>query len=138
MAESLGLAVTAWSPLAGGILSGKYTDKSGSAGRHKPEDIDERQHAAAAAVQKVADETGATPSQVAIAWTMARSTAIVPIIGARDLAQLTDNLGAVAVTLASEQVTALAEATDFKLGFPHDFINGIAPWVFGKGLIGKE
>ncbi|MFD0517249.1 aldo/keto reductase [Paractinoplanes durhamensis] len=137
MAESLGLAVTAWSPLAGGILSGKYTDKSVT-GRHKPENIDERQFAAAAAVQKVADEVGATPSQVAIAWTAARSAAIVPIIGARSLAQLTDNLGAVDVTLTAEQVGALAAATDFSLGFPHDFINGIAPWVFGKGMIGKE
>ncbi|MEU4236619.1 aldo/keto reductase [Actinoplanes sp. NPDC026619] len=138
MAESLGLAVTAWSPLAGGILSGKYTAKSDSRTRHKAEDIDERQHAAAAAVQKVADEAGATPSQVAIAWTIARSPAIVPIIGARSLAQLTDNLGAVDVQLTPAQVGALTAATDFKLGFPHDFVNGIAPWVFGKGHIGKE
>jgi aryl-alcohol dehydrogenase-like predicted oxidoreductase len=137
MAESLGLAVTAWSPLAGGILSGKYTDKSAS-GRHQPEDIDQRQHAAAAAVQKVADEIGATPSQVAIAWTAARSPAIVPMIGARSLAQLTDNLGAKDVTLTKEQIDALAAATDFTLGFPHDFVNGIAPWVFGKGHLSEE
>jgi aryl-alcohol dehydrogenase-like predicted oxidoreductase len=137
MAESLGLAVTAWSPLAGGILSGKYTDKSGT-GRHNPADIDERQHAAAAAVQKVADEIGATPSQVAIAWTTARSRSIIPIIGARSLDQLTDNLGTLDVTLTPEQVDALTAATDFKLGFPHDFVNGIAPWVFGRGYLGKE
>ncbi|GIF21166.1 aryl-alcohol dehydrogenase-like predicted oxidoreductase [Actinoplanes tereljensis] len=137
MAESLGLAVTAWSPLAGGILSGKYTS-SEATGRHKPADIDERQHAAAAAVQKVADEIGATPSQVAIAWTTARSKAIIPILGARSLAQLTDNLGTLDVTLTPEQVDALTAATDFKLGFPHDFVNGIAPWVFGKGYLGKE
>jgi aryl-alcohol dehydrogenase-like predicted oxidoreductase len=138
MAESLGLAVTAWSPLAGGILSGKYTDRSDGSGRHDPAKIDDRQHAAAKAVQKVADEIGATPSQVAIAWTTARSKAIVPIIGARSLAQFQDNLGAIDVTLTPEQVDALAAATDFKLGFPHDFVNGIAPWVFGKGHIGKE
>ncbi|GIM94540.1 aldo/keto reductase [Paractinoplanes toevensis] len=137
MAESLGLAVTAWSPLAGGILSGKYTDKSGT-GRHNPADIDERQHAAAAAVQKVADEIGATPSQVAIAWTTARSKSIIPIIGARSLDQLTDNLGTLDVTLTPEQVDTLTAATDFKLGFPHDFVNGIAPWVFGRGYLGKE
>ncbi|GAA0567207.1 aldo/keto reductase [Paractinoplanes ferrugineus] len=144
MAESLGLAVTAWSPLAGGILSGKYTAAehtaapAGSPTRLDPASLDERQLAAAAAVQRVADEIGATPSQVAIAWTAARSPAIVPIVGARSLTQLRDNLGALDVTLTAAQVDALAGATDFKLGFPHDFVNGIAPWVFGKGLVGKE
>ena len=140
MAESLGLGVTAWSPLAGGVLSGKYTRPGGATGptRHDPARLDDRQHAAARAVQAVADEVGATPSQVAIAWTAARSRSIVPIVGARSLEQLTDNLGAIDVTLTPGQVAALTAATDFKLGFPHDFINDIAPWVFGKALVGTE
>jgi aryl-alcohol dehydrogenase-like predicted oxidoreductase len=138
MAESLGIGVTAWSPLAGGVLSGKYTKPGGATGptRIDPAGLDDRQRAAAQAVQQVADQIGATPSQVAIAWTAARSPAIVPIIGARSVDQLTDNLGAIDVALTAEQVSELAAATDFQLGFPHDFINGIAPWVFGKGLIG--
>lgn len=135
MAESLGLGVTAWSPLAGGILSGKYGQTPAGATRHDPATIDERQRRAATEVQAVADEIGATPSQVAIAWTVARSKAIVPIIGARSLDQLTDNLGAKDVTLTSEQADRLTDATDFHRGFPHDFIDGIAPWVFGKALI---
>jgi aryl-alcohol dehydrogenase-like predicted oxidoreductase len=137
MAESLGIGVTAWSPLAGGILSGKYTRPGGVTGpsRHDPAKLDERQLAAAIAVQAVADEAGATPSQVAIAWTAARSKAIVPMIGARSLEQVLDNLGAIDVRLTREQVATLNAATDFSLGFPHDFIDGIAPWVFGKGLI---
>ena len=139
MAESMGIGVTAWSPLAGGILSGKYTRPGGVTGpsRHDPKSLDERQMAAARAVQAVADEVGATPSQVAIAWTAARSTSIVPIIGARSAEHLADNLGAADVTLTAEQVATLAAATDFRLGFPHDFINGIAPWVFGKGRIAE-
>jgi aryl-alcohol dehydrogenase-like predicted oxidoreductase len=140
MAESLGIGVTAWSPLAGGVLSGKFTRPGGATGpsRTDPASLGERQLTAAKAVQAVADEVGATPSQVAIAWTAARSRSIVPIIGARSSEQLTDNLGAVDVTLTPSQVTALADATDFQRGFPHDFIDGIAPWVFGKGLIDAE
>jgi aryl-alcohol dehydrogenase-like predicted oxidoreductase len=140
MAESLGIGVTAWSPLAGGVLSGKYTRPGGATGptRQDPAKLDDRQRAAALAVQRVADDIGATPSQVAIAWTAARSAAIVPIIGARSVEQLTDNLGAIDVRLTAEQVAELAAATDFQLGFPHDFINGIAPWVFGAGLIDAE
>lgn len=140
MAESLGIGVTAWSPLAGGVLSGKYTRPGGATGptRHDPAKLDDRQRAAALAVQRVADDIGATPSQVAIAWTAARSAAIVPIIGARSVEQLTDNLGAIDVRLTAEQVAELAAASDFQLGFPHDFINGIAPWVFGAGLIDAE
>jgi len=135
MAESLGLGVTAWSPLAGGILSGKYGRSANGPTRHDPTKIDDRQRKAASEVQAVADEIGATSSQVAIAWTAARSTAIVPIIGARSLPQLTDNLGAIDVKLTAEQVDRLTAATEFSRGFPHDFIDGIAPWVFGKALI---
>ena len=133
MAESLGLGVTAWSPLAGGILSGKY----GKVRQVRPGTTPPSSTSAAGRgeVQAVADEIGATPSQVAIAWTAARSKAIVPIIGARSLAQLTDNLGAIDVTLTAEQVDRLTAATEFSRGFPHDFIDGIAPWVFGKALV---
>jgi aryl-alcohol dehydrogenase-like predicted oxidoreductase len=137
MATALGLGVTAWSPLAGGVLSGKYTRPGGSAGpkRLDPSSLDKRSHAAATAVQAVADEVGATPSQVAIAWTMHRSSSIIPILGARSAEQIRDNLGAAAVRLTAEQMATLEAATEFSLGFPHDFINEIAPWVFGQGLI---
>ena len=137
MAEALGLGVTAWSPLAGGTLSGKYTRPGGTTGptRHDPGSLDERSHAAAKAVQSVADDLGVTASQVAIAWTMARSPAVVPIVGARSAEQLADNLGAADVTLSPEQMTTLESATEFSRGFPHDFIDEIAPWVFGTALV---
>jgi diketogulonate reductase-like aldo/keto reductase len=75
---------------------------------------------------------------VAIAWTMHRSSSIIPILGARSVEQLRDNLGAADVRLTAGQMATLEAATEFSLGFPHDFINEIAPWVFGKGLIGRE
>lgn len=133
MAESFGMSVTAWSPLAGGVLSGKFTRGTAEPGTRVPADsVSEHQHSVARVVQEVADELGVTASQVALAWTMARSPAVLPIVGARTLAQLTDNLGAVDVKLPEEAMRRLAAATGFVRGFPGDFIDETSPWVFGE------
>ncbi|GIH12804.1 aldo/keto reductase [Rugosimonospora africana] len=137
MAEALGLGVTAWSPLAGGVLSGKYS-RPGDAPtgtRLDPSSLDGRAHAVAQAVQDVADARGATSSQVAIAWTMTRSPSIHPILGARRVDQLHDNLGALNVRLSPEECARLEEASDFTLGFPSEFIAQTSPWVFGAALV---
>jgi aryl-alcohol dehydrogenase-like predicted oxidoreductase len=133
MAEDFGLSVAAWGPLASGVLSGKFTRPGGAeAGtRISPESLGERDHAAAGVVQDVADELGATPSQVAIAWTRAHSQAVHPIVGARSVEQLRDNLGAVDVVLPEGALRRLAAATDHTAGFPTDFIAATSPWVFG-------
>ncbi|MBM2616646.1 aldo/keto reductase [Actinoplanes sp. LDG1-06] len=134
MAVSLGLAVTAWSPLAGGVLSGKYSAPvSGS--RLDPTSVDERSHRVAREVQTVAADRGVTPAQVALAWTRARSSAVLPILGARSAVQLKDNLGALEVTLTPSECARLEAVTEFSLGFPHDFINETAPWVFGAAQV---
>jgi aryl-alcohol dehydrogenase-like predicted oxidoreductase len=138
MAEALGLGVTAWSPLAGGILSGKYTEASNAPTRLDPATVDDRAHTVAAAVREVADELGATPAQVAIAWTRARSASVLPILGARRVEQVRDNLGALDVTLTPEQCARLESATDFTAGFPTDFIAETSPWVFGAALLEKS
>jgi aryl-alcohol dehydrogenase-like predicted oxidoreductase len=138
MAESLGLGVTAWSPLAGGVLSGKYTraDAVPDGGtRLAADSLSTRDHAVARVVQEVADELGATPSQVAIAWTMVRSRAVHPIVGARHAGQLRDNLAAAELVLPSEAVARLEQATEFTLGFPSDFIAQTSPWVFGAASV---
>jgi aryl-alcohol dehydrogenase-like predicted oxidoreductase len=135
MAESLGLGVTAWSPLAGGVLSGKYTRaKAASGGRLAAESLSARDHAVSQAVQDVADELGLTSSQVAIAWTMSRSPVIHPIIGARTAGQLRENLAA-GHTLPPEAIARLEEATGFTPGFPNDFIAQTSAWVFGSALV---
>ena len=93
MADASGLSIAAWSPLAGGLLSGKFTRGDTPTGtRVTAGGISERDLAIARAVQGVADTIGATPSQVAIAWTMSRHPAVHPIVGARRLDQLADNL----------------------------------------------
>ncbi|WP_328874744.1 aldo/keto reductase [Streptomyces sp. NBC_00287] len=135
MAEAFGMSVAAWSPLQGGILSGKYT-RPGGVGGDEPARLDagsigEREHTVARAVQSAADELGASPSQVALAWTMARSDAVHPIVGARRVEQLVDNLGAAELALPAEVVTRLEETTGFRLGFPAEFIDGTSPWVYG-------
>jgi aryl-alcohol dehydrogenase-like predicted oxidoreductase len=137
MAESLGLTVAAWSPLADGILSGKFTGTSAArnGARIDPATISQHQHAVAAAVQEVAAGLGATPAQVAIAWTRARSRAIHPIIGARRLDQLLDNLGAADLELPGEAVTRLDSITELDLGFPATFIRDTTPWVFGAAAL---
>lgn len=134
MAEAFGMTVATWGPLASGVLSGKFAlpGGPGTATRVAPESLGERDRAAARAVQKVADELGCSAAQVAIAWTRARSRAVHPIIGARRVEQLKDNLGAVDVELPAEAVRRLDAAVDFTAGFPTDFIDQTGPWVFGE------
>jgi aryl-alcohol dehydrogenase-like predicted oxidoreductase len=133
MATSFGMTVAAWSPLANGVLSGKFTQGAAATGptRVDPSALGEHEHAVARVVQEVADELGATAAQVAIAWTLARSPVVHPIIGARRLAQLEDNLGAVALELPDDAIDRLESVTGFQRGFPSDFIDATAAWVFG-------
>lgn len=133
MADAHGLSVFAWSPLAGGVLSGKFTRSTGgdAPSRVAAGDVGERDLAIARAVDSVADDLGASSSQVALAWTMSRSPAIHPIVGARHLAQLTDNLGAVDVELPPEALARLDEASAISLGFPLDFIESTRGFVYG-------
>lgn len=140
MADHFGLAVTTWSPLAGGLLSGKYTNPaSSSAPRRLADDsLSERDQRIARAVHRVADDLGASPSQVAIAWTRVRSPSVFPIIGARTREQLTDNLGAFDLTLSEAAVRSLDEAGEFDVGFPATFIGSTSQWVFGAGHIGAR
>ncbi|GLZ34295.1 oxidoreductase [Lentzea sp. NBRC 105346] len=130
MAEAFGMSVAAWSPLGGGVLSGKYA--LGGTGRVSPDSISAHDHAVAAAVGSVAADLGVTSSQVAIAWTRHRSRAVVPIVGARTVDQLTENLGALSVSLPDEAVQRLEEATGFSRGFLADFIDSASPHVFGQ------
>jgi aryl-alcohol dehydrogenase-like predicted oxidoreductase len=129
MARELDLGVTAWSPLAGGLLTGKYSRQSGEGEERRLDhpmsedfsDIDERKLAIVAAVQSVAQDTGSTEAQVALAWLRQQPGVVIPIVGARTVSQLRDNLGCLEVTLDSEHLERLDEASRIELGFPHDF-----------------
>jgi aryl-alcohol dehydrogenase-like predicted oxidoreductase len=134
MARAFGLAVTPWSVLGAGVLSGKYNADKAAQGRAAAGAAkSDRNLAIAAVVGDVAREVGATASQVAIAWAMGQPGTIIPLLGARNVAQLEDNLGALDVTLTEAQLQRLAEASAFDLGFPHDFLAtpSIREIVFG-------
>ena len=99
MAEALGLGVTAWSPLAGGVLTGKYAGGKAEADARMNSEMmkgydraDERAGAVVAEVQTVAREVGRSPAQVALAWLRQRPIPVIPIVGARRLEQFRDNL----------------------------------------------
>jgi aryl-alcohol dehydrogenase-like predicted oxidoreductase len=128
MAETMGLGVVAWSPLAGGVLTGKYsqadlapesgyTRKAVAAGNGF---LTARGLEIAEVVQETAAKLGTSPGRVALGWTLLNPAVVAPIVGARTLDQLEDNLGVFDVTLDSEQRARLAEASAVDLGFPHE------------------
>jgi aryl-alcohol dehydrogenase-like predicted oxidoreductase len=126
MAASLGLGVTAWSPLAGGVLTGKYANKTGG-GRYDTSAMQEfqasggRTDASVTAVAAVAKEVSRSPAQVALAWLRQRPWPVIPIIGARKLTQLEDNLACLDLKFDDDQLKRLDSASTFDKGFPHHF-----------------
>jgi aryl-alcohol dehydrogenase-like predicted oxidoreductase len=132
MAMELGLGVLPWSPLASGLLSGKYsrddleTQRRGQAGGGvegaRPLTLSDKRIEIAEAVKAVAADVGRTPAQVALAWLLTRPGVTSPILGARTLAQIEDNLGALEVMLDAGALQRLEAASAITLGFPHDFI----------------
>lgn len=122
------LAITAWGPLASGLLTGKYRrDARPAAGdgrlAHFDAQADERRFDVVDAVGQVAKELGATPAQVALAWLRHRPGVVIPIVGARRLDQLEDNLRATDLHLGADQLAVLDQASAVPLGFPYDFVN---------------
>ncbi len=123
MAKAFGLAVTPWSVIGAGVLSGKYNTDAAATGRAaKGAAKQPRNLEIAGVVNEIAAELGASATQVAIAWAMSRPGVIIPLIGARNVRQLEDNLGAVDVTLAPAQLERLERVSAIELGFPHDFL----------------
>ena len=134
MAMEFGMGVTPWSPLKGGVLSGKYT--RANAGRVEPgrgawvsNNLGERAYAIIDALIAIAEQVHATPSQVALNWVQNRPGVASTIIGARTLAQLKDNLGALDVHLLPEHLATLHELSRPVLPFPHEFLKGTAATI---------
>ena len=135
MAREMGLGVIPWSPLASGVLAGKYSKADLDVGRGDAEPGGSRKNVAAAngslterglaiaeVVKAVAHDIGKTPSQVALAWTLLNPAVTAPITGARSLVQFEDNLGALDIAFDDEQRARLDAASAVELGFPHEFL----------------
>jgi aryl-alcohol dehydrogenase-like predicted oxidoreductase len=131
MAKALNIGVTAWSPLAGGVLTGKYHGHGASASSSEQARMNndmlkdympERERAGriVAAVKSVSDATGRSMAQVALAWLRYRPMPVIPILGARKLSQFHDNLASFDLTLSADQLKTLDEASQIELGFPYD------------------
>jgi len=125
MAKALNLGVLAWSPLARGVLTGKYhSGGNAEGGRMTNEGMKdfllEEQHAAPiiSAVKSVSDQTGGSMAQVALAWLRHRTVPVIPIIGARKVSQLQDNLAGLDLDLSAEQLKSLDGASRIEPGFP--------------------
>ena len=140
MARALNVGVTAWSPLSGGILSGKYhAGGSSEQGRFSSDMMKEflpeqkRTDRIVAAVKDVSGKIGRSMSQVALAWLRTRAVPVIPILGARKLSQLQDNLASLELTLTPDQVKALDDASRIELGFPYNMYAKDLPRSFASG-----
>ena len=139
MAEALGLGAALWSPLGGGFLTGKYRASAEGrlAGLRTLVHTESSDHKTAIldAVLAVAKDLGATPSQAAVAWLRHRgaasTTALVPIIGPRTVAQLDDYLGTLDVNLSDEQAARLTAVSAVPLGVPHEANAGVRDRLAG-------
>jgi len=123
MAGNFGLGVMAYSPLAGGLLTGKYR-KNGT-GRIIRMNNEEQLHngrneAILDRVIAIADETGSSPANVAVAWICSKG--IFPVIGPRAKAHLDEYLASLQVHLTKEQIALLDEASEIPMEYPHDLI----------------
>jgi len=125
-----GLGILAWSPLAGGFLTGKFekgkppqggTRLGEKAERFAKYDLD-RNWKIIDAVRTVAAEISSTPSAVSLAWLLAKPQVTSVIFGARTIEQLDANLVAADLTLSAKHLTLLDEASAFDLGYPYAFI----------------
>jgi len=126
MAKALNIGVTAWSPLGGGVLTGKYNQPNPVDGRlsmtDQPFQIFDRDLKIAETVLEIAREIEKSPAQVALNWLRNRPNAVIPIIGARKLSQLQDNLACVDFNLTGEQLQRLDNISAISLGFPHELL----------------
>lgn len=121
LARAQDMAVTPWSPLAGGLLTGKFDREAPAAGRsgarlaNSPmaaRTLREANIVAAEGLSALAREIGCRPAQLALAWLMQRADAtVVPIIGARSRAQLDENLGCLRLRLGPAEIERLDALT---------------------------
>jgi aryl-alcohol dehydrogenase-like predicted oxidoreductase len=129
-----GLGVIPWSPLGGGFLSGKYrreeeppegsriSEAVASMEEHWDRRATDRNWRALDVVGRISEETGKSYAQISLNWLLGQDGVTAPIIGARTLEQLEDNLGASGWTLDEEQVEELSDASALEDVYPYRFI----------------
>ena len=137
-----GIGVIPWSPLGGGMLTGKFRKGAPPpAGTRAAVDPNNRERFAAErnleiaeAVIAVAKRIGRTPGQVALAWVVQQPGVTAPIFGARTLEQLEDNLGAADLALDGEALRALDAVSALELVYPYDFHARVRGMMAAQGF----
>jgi aryl-alcohol dehydrogenase-like predicted oxidoreductase len=128
LAVDQGLGILVWSPLAGGLLSGKYRrDGSPESGTRQvsgtwnepPVRTREKLYDTVEILADIAGAHGASPAQVALAWLLGRPAVTSVIIGARTDEQLIDNLGGASLLLSADERAALDKVSAPELIYPH-------------------
>lgn len=147
MAQEMGMGVCPWSPLGGGVLSGKYSKADLSAevdiSSRKGQNVmtgrlSEKSLTVAEAVGDVAKEIGKSSAQVAIAWLLSKPSVCSPVLGVRTMAQLEDNLGALEVDLSAEHIARLDTASQIAPIFPEYVLKGPAEGMMFGGVKVEE
>jgi aryl-alcohol dehydrogenase-like predicted oxidoreductase len=136
-----GIGVMAWSPLAGGFLSGKYTREKpkGEAGdrlggfEFLPYDR-ERGYALIDLLRSIGARRGASPAQVSLAWLLTRPAVSSILVGASSTKQLEENLGAAALELDADELAELDAATRAPQPYPHWFTERVADGKLHEAL----
>ncbi len=136
MAKEMGMGVTPWSPLKGGLLTGKYArNKRPAEGDAKRADWLEKHLENEKTLNlldtliEVAAETERPPAEVALAWCRQQSGIHSSIIGARTLEQLKSNLASLSLTLSDEHLKKLNDDSKPDLPFPHPFLDFVRTTV---------
>ncbi len=124
MCQARGVAILPWSPLAGGLLSGKFDPKKpGPADARRttfdfPPVDQQRLPGVLAALRQVAAQVGVSPARVALAWQLSKPFVTSTIIGAKRLEQLDDNLAATELELDATQLELLEQASELPAEYP--------------------
>jgi len=134
LCRTLGVGFLAYSPLARGLLTGRYRSRADfDAGDFRlltPRFADgalERNVALATSVAALAEEKGCTPAQLAIAWLLAQGPEVVPIPGTKTRRRLEENIGAAAVTLGAAELARLDAAAPLGAASGDRYVRGMMP-----------
>lgn len=143
MALELGLGITPWSPLRGGVLSGKYTRQNAAAARPERGDrvlayLNERTFGIIDELLRIGRKHQAVAASVALAWLLRKPGVSSIIIGARRLAQLDQNLAAFDVALDAEDLAALDTVSTPTLAFPSAMLRGANMIMHGGATVNGE
>lgn len=129
MARHHDITPLAWSPLAG-VLASKYskedleTEDDGGGRKQMSQSIgqlNERSIEIGEKIKEIAKEIGRSPSQVSLNWLLQQPGRFIPLVGARKLSHVEDNLQAIDFTLTTKQINSLNEISNFDLPFPYNF-----------------